>query len=124
MIKKITNKDEDFYNYLGKIFGSRLVQVKTKDRFYDDDNKVWYLYIKDKKDMHVSAIVAVCDRIIKNIYATDSSALISLLNEIKKDVSLYPSTVPICYEDEYKQTGFKITKLGTYKNFVLIRNEK
>lgn len=120
MIKKMTNKDKDFYSYLGKFFGSRLVQSKTKDRIYDDDNKIWYLYVEDK---HVYALVSVSDRVIKNIYATNEKHLVEVLNEVKEDVALFPSTVPLCYEESYKEAGFKTTKLGTYKNFVLIRNE-
>lgn len=120
MIRKITNKDKDFYSYLGKFFGSRLVQAKTKDRIYDDDNKIWYIFVEDRQ---VSALVSVCERVIKNIYATNTKNLIAVLNQIKEEVPLFPSTVPLCYEDCYKEAGFKSTKLGTYKNFVLIRNE-
>ena len=39
MIIKMTNKDENFYQYMGKFFGSRLVERQTNDRIYDDDNK-------------------------------------------------------------------------------------
>lgn len=120
MIRKMTNKDKDFYNYLGKFFGSRLVQAKTKDRIYDDDNKTWYLFVDGRQ---VSALVSVSERVIKNVYATNSKNLVTVLNQIKEDISLFPSTVPLCYEDSYKEAGFKTTKLGTYKNFVLIRNE-
>ena len=40
MILKLTNKDEKFYEYMGKFFGSRLVQRQTNDRIYDDPDKV------------------------------------------------------------------------------------
>lgn len=120
MIKKMMNKDRDFYSYLGKFFGSRLVQAKTKDRIYDDDNKIWYLFVEGRQ---VSALVSVSERVIKNVYATNNNNLIEVLNQIKKDISLFPSTVPLCYEDAYKEAGFKTTKLGTYKNFVLIRSD-
>lgn len=118
MITKITNKDDKFYNYLGKFFGSRIVQAKTKDRLYDDDNKIWYLSIENDQ---ISSLVSVTNRIIKNVYSTNPDTLVKILEQIKNDVPLYPSTVPICYTDSYIQAGFKITKLGTYKNFVLIR---
>ena len=120
MIKKITTKDRDFYSYLGKFFGSRLVQSRTKDRMYDDDSKVWYIFVEDRQ---VSAIVSVCDRVIKNVYCTSTRNLVTVLNHIKEEIALYPSTVPLCYEDCYLEAGFKCTKLGTYKNFVLIRTE-
>ena len=41
MIKKITNKEEDFYQYMGKIFGSRSIERQINDRIYDDDSKEW-----------------------------------------------------------------------------------
>ena len=34
------NKDEKFYQYMGKFFGSRLVEKQTNDRIYDDNGKV------------------------------------------------------------------------------------
>ena len=51
MIIKITNKDEKFYQYMGKFFGSRLVERQTNDRIYDDNNKEWYIYIEEEKVM-------------------------------------------------------------------------
>ena len=36
MIIKMNNKHSDFYSYMGKFFGSRIVQTVTKDRIYDD----------------------------------------------------------------------------------------
>ena len=30
MVVKMTNKDRDFYQYMGKFFGSRLIQKQTK----------------------------------------------------------------------------------------------
>ncbi len=45
MIVKMDNKSKDFYNIMGKFFGSRIVENKTNDRIYDDNNKSWYIYI-------------------------------------------------------------------------------
>ena len=44
MILKLTNKSKNFYAHLGRVFGSREVQRVTGDRFYDDDDKVWFIY--------------------------------------------------------------------------------
>lgn len=41
----MTNKDDNFYSYMGRFFGSRIVQTETKDRIYDDNNKTWYIYL-------------------------------------------------------------------------------
>ena len=42
MILKLNNKDTNFYNYMGKIFGSRPIEKQVNDRIYDDSNKEWY----------------------------------------------------------------------------------
>ena len=42
-IRKLTRTDEDFYAVLGPVFGSRLIEKQTRDRFYDDAGKVWYV---------------------------------------------------------------------------------
>lgn len=40
MILKLNNKSYNFYNYLRKFLGSRVVEITTQDRIYDDNNKV------------------------------------------------------------------------------------
>ena len=63
-IKKINNKTENFYQYMGKFFGSRLVEKQTSDRIYDDDKKDWYVYIEND---NVIAFVSIQNKIIKNV---------------------------------------------------------
>ena len=63
MIKKINNKDKKFYMYMGKFFGSRLVERQTNDRIYDDDTKEWYVYIENNT---VLAFLSIQNKIIKN----------------------------------------------------------
>lgn len=120
MIIKMTNQDENFYNYMGKFFGSRIVQAKTKDRLYDDNEKIWYINMSE--DKKILAFGSVVDRMIKNLYTNELKDLTLLLEEIIKDIKLLPSTVPLCYEECYKECNLKITRLGTYKNFVVIRS--
>ena len=64
MILKLDNKCKDFYNYMGHFFGSRIVQLDTKDRIYDDNNKLWYIYVKN--DTPIS-FISVCKNIIKSL---------------------------------------------------------
>lgn len=64
---KITNKDPDFYKIMGPVFGSRLIQRETGDRFYDDDNKDWYISLDNLNN--VIAVVSVSNNVIKNIYS-------------------------------------------------------
>ena len=67
MVVKMTNQTENFYHYMGKFFGSRLVERQTNDRIYDDDNKQWYLYLEQGK---VKAFVSISKNIIKHYLST------------------------------------------------------
>ena len=112
----MNNKSERFYEYMGKIFGSRLIQNQTNDRIYDDDSKIWYLYIEDEK---VVAFVSISNDIIKNVYGVKEKYLKELLKEVRKENKTKDSTVTMLYEDIYKEAGYKVVK-DVYKNFVII----
>lgn len=116
MILKLNNKSENFYNYLGRFFGSRIVEVATQDRIYDDNNKEWYIFLYDD---NVTCFASVVNRKIKNIYATNINHLEELLTFLKKEVKVKPSTVTNVYEDIYKKCNFYISH-NNYKNFVKI----
>ena len=118
MIVKLTNKDNNFYQYMGKFFGSRLVQKETNDRIYDDSDKLWYIYLKD--DISVG-FVSISKNTIKNMYAVKPTYLIELLREIKKDFSISPSVVSNLYNNIYKECGFTVNDTY-YKNFVVIQD--
>lgn len=122
MILKLTNKDNNFYNYMGKFFGSRIVQTETKDRIYDDNNKLWYIYVDS--DDKAYGFISICDGIIKNIYSTNESYLKELLKQLSKDIFIQPSIVTNLYEELYKECGLNIINLDTYKHFVMIRGDK
>lgn len=121
MIIKMTNKDENFYKYMGKFFGSRLIQNQTNDRIYDDDNKEWYIYLEEGS---AKAFVSINKNIIKNIYTTKEKYLEELLIKIKDENDITYSIVTNCYLDVYEKCGFKVWKEGSYKNFVTINMEK
>ena len=115
MVVKMTNKDKDFYKYMGKIFGSRLIEKQTNDRIYDDDNKEWYIYIEDNR---VLAFISINENKIKNIYATKEKYLEELLNNIKSENKIYYSIVTKVYEKIYEKCGFTVDTSQEYKNFV------
>ena len=117
MVVKMNNKSEGFYEYMGKIFGSRLIQNQTNDRIYDDDNKIWYVSIEDNK---VIAFTSVSNGVIKNIYSTKNKHLEEILKTIKKENKINNSTVTNLYEDSYKKAGFKVEKTDNLKNFLII----
>ena len=121
MVIRITNKDERFYQYMGRIFGSRLIESRTNDRIYDDDNKEWYIYLENEK---VKAFVSINKDVIKNIYSTNDKYLEQILKKIKKEKNITYSTVTNNYLELYKKCGFKINKQQGYKNFVMIYMEK
>lgn len=117
MVIKMTNKSEKFYKYMGKIFGSRLIEKETNDRIYDDDNKIWYMYIEEKK---VKAFVSINENVIKNIYTTKDEYLEEILKKIIKEIPVTYSIVPNKYIDVYKKSGLLVSQNANYKNFVTI----
>lgn len=117
MIVKMNNKSEKFYEYMGKIFGSRIIQNQTNDRIYDDDNKIWYLNIEDEK---VVAFISIANNTIKNIYTTKDKSIEELLKAVKEENKINSSTVTNLYEGLYKKLGFKVDKTDSLKNFLII----
>ena len=121
MIIKITNREEKFYEYMGRFFGSRLIEKQTNDRIYDDDSKEWYIYLEEDK---VMAFVSISKNVIKNIYTTKDKYLENILKKIKQENNITYSIVTNCYLEVYEKCGFKISKNQVYKNFVLIYTEE
>ena len=121
MIIKINNKDEKFYWYMGKFFGSRVVERQTNDRIYDDDSKEWYLYIEEEK---VKAFASINKNVIKNVYTIKDEYLEKILNKIKKEMPITYSTVTNFYTEIYEKCGFIIDQGQAYKNFVTIYGEQ
>lgn len=117
MVVKMNNKDENFYVYMGKMFGSRIVQRQTNDRIYDDNDKEWYLNIEDER---VVAFVSITKDVIKNVYTIRDSYLSEIFRKLKKDVKIKDSIVPNLYKDVYKKAGFSINTMNTLKNFIMI----
>lgn len=120
MIIKINNKDEGFYQYMGRFFGSRLVENQVNDRIYDDDKKEWYLYLENNI---VLAFASIQNRVIKNVYCYKGKQLEEILIEIRKEQKIESSILTKRYIEVYKKCGFQIDD-KTYKNFVIIYNKK
>ncbi len=120
MIVKMTNQDKEFYQYMGKFFGSRLIEKQLNDRIYDDDNKEWYMYIEENK---VVAFVSLNKNVIKNIYCTKNIYLEKLLKKILQENEITYSTVTKNYIDVYEKCGLKIGEGSSYKNFVIVYME-
>ncbi len=117
MIVKMNNKEENFYNYMGRMFGSRIVQKQINDRIYDDNDKEWYLYVDEDK---LFCFVSVVKNIIKNVYTMKDNYLVEILKQIRKEKKIQESIVPNIYKDLYIKAGFTINQEATLKNFVII----
>lgn len=48
-IKVMTNKDEDFYKYMGPFFGSRKVAKELGMPLWDDDERTWIIAFDNDK---------------------------------------------------------------------------
>ena len=116
MILKLTNKDKNFYQYMGRFFGSRIVQKETNDRIYDDPEKIWYIYLKNNNPI---GFISIKENVIKNIYAINSECIYDLLLEVQSDIQIAPSTITKSYLDIYQKCAFRILD-NNYKNFVTI----
>lgn len=121
MVVKMTNQDEKFYYYMGKYFGSRLVERQTNDRIYDDDNKVWYIFIEEEK---VKAFISISNGVIKNIYTTKEEYLEKVLKKVVKENIVTFSIVTNKYIDIYKKCGLQVNENNNYRNFVTIYIDK
>ena len=121
MIIKMTNKDEKFYEYMGRLFFFFLVEKQTNDRIYDDVIKEWYIYLEEDK---VVAFVSISKNVIKNIYTTKEKYLEEILNQIKEENHITYSIITKSYAEIYEKCGFKISKNQDYKNFVLVYTEE
>lgn len=120
MIVKMDNKTKDFYNIMGKFFGSRIVENKTNDRIYDDNNKEWYIYLDNNSPV---AFVSVTSGIIKNVYSIKDDFLIELLTYVSREIKIKDSIVTNAYSDVYNACGFIRTDNNGYKNFIRIRSD-
>ena len=121
MILLMNNKSEKFYEYMGKFFGSRIVEKQINDRIYDDDSKEWYVCVEDNR---VKAFVSISNHVIKNIYATKDKCLEEILMAIQEEQNISYSIVTNCYIEIYEKCGFKVNTAQAYKNFVTIYKEK
>ncbi len=77
-IRKLTRADGDFYTVMGPVFGSRLIEKQTKDRFYDDAGKVWYV-IPGK------GAASLLGNTVKNFWAVNADIAEALIAVLQSD---------------------------------------
>ena len=105
MIKKMTNSTPGFYELMGPIFGSRDIEKITGDRFFDDDDKIWYLNLSGERLM---ACISLKEDVIKNVLGFKEESLLQLLNEVLDEA--IGGIVPNIYEHLYVEAGYQIVK--------------
>ena len=108
-VMRIDRSSEDFYALMGPVFGSRVIEQDTKDRFYDDAGKVWYL-------IPGRGAASVLGETIKNFWAVTSETADLLLGTLTKEHRYLDGIVPNKHEKSFKDAGF--TCLGHRKNFL------
>jgi len=114
MVKVLTRNDADFYRLLGPVFGSRRIEKMTRDRFYDDAGKIWYV-VCDKGAAGVSGST------IKNFYAEDSDTACAILEKMKEKHARLDGIVPRIYRAEFEKAGF--TAFEYKRNFMEVSYE-
>lgn len=114
MVRILTRNDEDFYKLLGPVFGSRQIEKITRDRFYDDEGKIWYV-VPNKGAASVSGVT------IKNFYAENPDVAEAILQKMIEKHSRLNGIVPRIYQAEFEKAGFTVTEYK--RNFMEVSNE-
>lgn len=106
---KLNRNDDDFYRYLGPIFGSRIIEQETHDRFYDDLGKQWYL-------IPGSGAASVLGGRIRNFWAANPEVADELISALTQDYAYLSGVLPRQYEAFFRQRNFKTN--GYRRNFI------
>lgn len=114
-ILKLNRKNENFYAQMGPVFGSRIVEQETHDRFYDDPGKQWYL-------ISGQGAASVLNHTIKNFWAVNDEIALELIAAIQQDYEALDGILPRNYEFVFQRLGFRTT--GYRKNFIEVSYEK
>lgn len=114
-VLRLTRTDESFYSLLGPVFGSRIVEQSTHDRFYDDPNKIWYL-VPDR------GAASVLDTTIRNFWAVDEKTAVLIIDALLAEYDRLKGILPNRYESVFHDKGFRTQ--GYRKNFIEVRYEK
>ena len=99
-IKRLTRTDEEFYLYMGPVFGSRAIEKKTKDRFYDDAGKVWLVV----PGMGAASLLG---HTVKNFWAEDEETAAALIQALKAEDDLLDGVLPRTHELVFRSLGFE-----------------
>ena len=110
-VLRLNRGNEAFYSVMGPVFGSRVVEQDTHDRFYDDPEKEWYV-------LPGQGAASVRDGSIRNFWAVGDAAD-GLLAAILADYPRISGIVPRRYETAFRRAGFDTS--GYRVNFMEVR---
>lgn len=94
---------------MGPIFGSRVIEQETHDRFYDDFGKQWYL-------VPGSGAASVLGGKIRNFWAANPETADELICALKQDYARLSGVLPRQYETAFRQRDFKTSSYR--RNFI------
>lgn len=115
IVMRLTPTDAEFYSWLGPIFGSRAIEKKTRDRFYDHPDKRWYL-VPDR------GAASVLGGVVKNFWAEDEQTARALLTAMLQDQPHLRGIVPRIQAEAFDALGFRIARYKT--NFIEVSYER
>ena len=114
-VLRLNRTDENFYNLLGPVFGSRIVERMTRDRFYDDPGKQWYLVPNQ-------GAASVLDHVIRNFWAVSEPVAVELIQAILEDFGTLSGILPNVHENSFRKMGFQVAPYR--KNFIEVHYEE
>lgn len=109
---RLDRNHPDFYNHLGPIFGSRIIEQATRDRFYDDPEKQWYL-------LPGMGVASVRELRVKNFWAVSTEAAALLIDALKEDYRRLSGVLPRTYEAVFERKGFQTSPYR--RNFIEVQ---
>ena len=108
-VLKLDRSSPEFYAQMGPIFGSRVIEKESMDRFYDDPDKEWYL-------IPGCGAASVFNYTIKNFWAATPGAAQKLLERLMVEYRFLSGIVSNKHEQSFRNMGF--TCIGHRKNFL------
>ena len=108
-VQRIDRNSPFFYALLGPVFGSRVIEQETHDRFYDDAGKIWFI-------IPGQGAASVLGSKIRNFWASTFEVGCALLDAMLDEYPNLDGIVPNQYEECFEMAGFVC--LRHRKNFL------
>lgn len=100
-VLRLNRASAGFYDIMGPIFGSRIVERATRDRFYDDPDKLWYC-------LPGEGAASLRRGSVRNFWASSEGAARRLIEALMEDNARIEGVIPIPYAQEFERAGFDV----------------